>query len=156
MRAVIQRVASASVAVSDAGALRETGRIGRGLLAFVGVQHEDGPEDVRYVVAKIREMRVFEAPEDPDRHMNRSVQDIGGAVLLVSEFTLAADCRKGRRPSFDLAAPPHIARPLYENVASGLREAGVKVETGEFQARMHVTLVNDGPVTMLLDSRKLF
>ena len=132
---------------------RTAGQIERGLLVFVGVERGDGPADVNYVAAKIRELRVF---EDDARHMNRSVEDVGGSVLAVSQFTLAADCRKGRRPSFDDAAPPHIAKPLYEDVVQELRTAGLTVATGEFQAMMQVSLVNDGPVTLLLDSRKRF
>ena len=149
MRAVVQRVSSARVTVDD----RIVGEIARGLLVFIGVEQEDGPADVEYIARKIRELRVF---EDNAKHMNRSVEDVGGSVLAVSQFTLAADCRKGRRPSFDAAAPPHIAKPLYEDVVRELRSAGVTVATGEFQAMMQVSLVNEGPVTMLLDSRKRF
>lgn len=149
MRAVVQRVSSATVTVGD----RLVGRIGHGLLVFVGVESEDGPADVGYIAGKVGDLRVF---EDGEHHMNRSVQDVGGAVLVVSQFTLAADCRKGRRPSFDGAAPPAIAQPLYEHVVSDLRARGLHVETGEFRAAMQVALVNDGPVTMLLDSRKTF
>jgi D-tyrosyl-tRNA(Tyr) deacylase len=149
MRAVVQRVSSASVTVEG----RTIGAIGAGLLVLVGVEQEDGPADVEYIARKIRELRVF---EDDAQHMNRSVVDVGGSVLVVSQFTLAADCRKGRRPSFDDAAPPQIAKPLYEDVVRELRGAGLTVATGEFQAMMQVSLVNDGPVTLLLDSRKRF
>jgi D-tyrosyl-tRNA(Tyr) deacylase len=149
MRAVVQRVTSAAVTV-DA---RTVGEIGPGLLVFVGVEREDGPADVAYIASKVRELRVF---EDEVHHMNRSLQDVGGAVLVVSQFTLAADCRKGRRPSFDEAAAPQIARPLYEDVVRALRDGGLTVATGEFQATMQVSLINDGPVTLLLDSRKGF
>ena len=152
MRAVVQRVSSAAVTVGG----RTTGQIDRGLLVFVGVEQGDGPADVQYIVNKVRELRVFEDPSDPAKHMHRSVQEVGGAVLIVSQFTLAADCRKGRRPSFDAAAPPHIARPLYEDVVRDLKADGTPVATGEFQASMRVSLVNDGPVTLLLDSRKGF
>lgn len=152
MRAVIQRVANASVVVGD----RTVGRIDRGLLALVGVERGDGPADVQYIAGKIRDVRVFEDAADPAKHLNRSVQDVGGAVLVVSQFTLAGDCRKGRRPSFDDAAPPETARPLYENVVRELETSGVPVATGEFQATMQISLVNDGPVTVLLDSRKRF
>lgn len=152
MRAVVQRVLHAAVTVGD----RTVGEIDRGLLAFVGVEQGDGPADVQYVAGKIRELRVFEDPADPSRHVNLSVQDVGGAVLVVSQFTLAGDCRKGRRPSFDRAAPPQVARPLYEDVVRALRSSGITTATGEFQATMQVSLVNDGPVTLLLDSRKQF
>lgn len=156
MRAVVQRVASASVTVVDGDGERSVARIGRGLLALVGVERGDGPDDARYIAGKIRDLRVFEDPAAPDRHMNRSVSDTGGSVIVVSQFTLAGDCRKGRRPSFDAAAPPEIARPLYEEVVRELRGAGIEVGTGEFQAEMRVSLINDGPVTLLIDSRKAF
>jgi D-tyrosyl-tRNA(Tyr) deacylase len=149
MRAVVQRVTSASVTV-DA---RTVGAIGHGLLVFVGVEKHDGPADAEYIAAKVGALRVF---EDEARHMNRSVADVGGAVLVVSQFTLAADCRRGRRPSFDDAAAPALAKPLYEEVVRGLQAGGLTVATGEFQAMMQVSLVNDGPVTLLLDSRKTF
>ena len=153
MRAVVQRVASASVAVLDGDASRETGRIGPGLLVLLGVETGDGPADVQYIASKIRELRIF---PDADDRMNLSVADVRGAVLVVSQFTLAGDCRKGRRPSFDAAAAPELARPLYEHVVTDLRASGLTLATGEFQAKMHVALVNDGPVTLLLDSRKRF
>jgi D-aminoacyl-tRNA deacylase len=153
MRAVVQRVASASVAVLDGDTSRETGRIGPGLLVLLGVETGDGPADVQYIASKIRELRIF---PDRDNRMNLSVADAGGAVLVISQFTLAGDCRKGRRPSFDAAAAPELARPLYEHVVSDLRASGLTLATGEFQAKMHVALVNDGPVTLLLDSRKRF
>ena len=152
MRAVLQRVLSASVTVSN----REVGKIGRGLLVFVGVERGDGPADARYVAGKVRDLRVFEDATVPARRMNRSIQDVTGSVLVVSQFTLAGDCRKGRRPSFDAAEAPDIAAPLIEQVIDDLRIAGVPVEKGEFQATMQVALVNDGPVTLLLDSRKRF
>jgi D-tyrosyl-tRNA(Tyr) deacylase len=149
MRAVIQRVRSASVAVDG----RVAGRIAAGLLVFVGVASGDGPGDVEYISSKIRELRIF--PDDNGR-MNRSVVESGGAVLVVSQFTLQADCRRGRRPSFDDAAAPPLAQGLYEEVVRELRASGLAVETGVFQAHMDVELLNDGPVTMLLDSRRLF
>ncbi len=149
MRAVVQRVSSAAVTVGS----RTIGSIGPGLLVLVGVEQGDGPLDAQYVAGKVRDLRVF---EDDAHHMNRSVADVAGSVLVVSQFTLAADCRKGRRPSFDRAAPPEIARPLYEEVVRLLRADRLPVETGEFQAMMQVALVNDGPVTLLLDSRKGF
>jgi D-tyrosyl-tRNA(Tyr) deacylase len=145
-------VLRAAVNVGD----RTVGEIGRGLLVFVGVEQGDGPADVQYLATKIRDLRVFEDPSDPSRHVNLSVQDVGGTVLVVSQFTLAGDCRKGRRPSFDQAAPPQVARPLYEEVVRELRSSGITTATGEFQAVMQVSLVNDGPVTLLLDSRKQF
>lgn len=153
MRAVVQRVSSASVSIGDRSPIA---RIDRGLLVLVGVERGDGPADVQYIAGKIRDLRVFEDPAGPDRRMNSSVRELGGAVLVVSQFTLAGDCRKERRPSFDTAAEPEIARPLYEDVVRELRAAGLEVATGEFQAMMRVTLVNEGPVTLLLDSRKLF
>jgi len=148
----VQRVSSASVTVGVA----RVGQIGPGLVVLVGIDRDDGPADVVYVANKVRELRVFDEPGDSARHLNRSVQDVGGSVLVVSQFTLSGDCRKGRRPSFDAAAPPAVARPLYEDVVRALRSAGVTVETGEFQAMMQVSLVNDGPVTLLLDSKKRF
>ena len=149
MRAVLQRVSSARVVVDS----RETGRIATGILALVGVENGDGPEDVAYIANKIRELRIF---EDDAGKMNRSVVDAGGAVLVVSQFTLAGDCRNGRRPSFIAAAAPAEAQVLYEAVIASLRESGLSVGTGTFRAMMQVELVNDGPVTLLLDSRKRF
>src|SRR3954451_15543124 len=149
MRAVVQRVSSASVTVGE----RTVGHIGHGLLVLLGVESGDGPADVQYIAGKIADLRVF---EDGDHHMNRSVQDVAGAVLVIPQFTLAGDCRKGRRPAFDRAAAPAVAQPLYEEVVAELRTRRVPVETGEFRATMQVALVNDGPVTLLLDSRKIF
>jgi D-tyrosyl-tRNA(Tyr) deacylase len=149
MRAVVQRVAGARVRVGE----RLVGEIGQGLLVLLGVGTGDGEADVRYVANKIREMRVFEHDGKP---MDRSVTDVGGAVLLVSQFTLYGDIRKGRRPAFDEACAPDEARRLYEEVVRELRAANVPVSTGEFQAMMHVELVNDGPVTILVDSRRHF
>jgi D-tyrosyl-tRNA(Tyr) deacylase len=152
VRAVVQRVSTATVTVDD----RTVGEIGPGVVVLLGVEREDAANDAEYIAAKIRELRIFEDPADPARHLNRSVTDIGGSVLVVSQFTLAADCRRGRRPSFDAAAPPDVARPLYEEVVRSLRASGIAVATGEFQAMMRVALVNEGPVTLLLDSRKRF
>jgi D-tyrosyl-tRNA(Tyr) deacylase len=149
MRAVVQRVSSAKVTVDD----RTTGEIGAGLLVLLGVEQNDGPPDVQYMAAKVRELRIF---PDADGKMNRSVLDTGGSVLVVSQFTLAGDARNGRRPSFASAASPEIARALYDAVVRELKAGGLRVETGEFQAMMQVALVNDGPVTILLDSRKTF
>lgn len=149
MRAVVQRVASARVTVDG----RSVGSIGRGLLVFIGVAGGDGPSDVEYIANKVRDLRVF---EDEDGRMNRSIVEVGGSVLVVSQFTLYGDCRKGRRPSFDRAAAPPLARALYQDVVRQLQTAGLAVETGEFQALMQVELVNDGPVTLLLDSARGF
>jgi D-tyrosyl-tRNA(Tyr) deacylase len=149
MRAVVQRVASASVTVDG----RITGQIGAGLVVFVGVAPDDGPADLDYIASKIRDLRIF---SDENGRMNHSVVERGGAVLMVSQFTLLADARKGRRPSFDNAAPPSLADSLYNTLVGRLRDDGLRVETGVFQAHMHVALVNDGPVTMLLDSTRAF
>lgn len=156
MRAVVQRVSSALVSVSDGTVSREVARIGRGLLVFVGVDQADGADDVGYIAGKVQALRIFQDPDESSGRMTRSVVDIGGSVLVVSQFTLSGDCRKGRRPSFDAAAPGPVARPLYEDLVRQLRAAGLSVATGEFQALMEVALVNDGPVTLLLDSRKTF
>jgi D-tyrosyl-tRNA(Tyr) deacylase len=149
MRCVIQRVTRASVSVDG----QVAGRIGPGLLVLLGVAKDDGPADIEYVASKIRDLRVF---ADEQGRMNLAVGDVGGAVLLVSQFTLLGDVRKGRRPGFDQAAPPEVARRLYEDVAARLRNTGLDVATGVFQAHMQVELVNDGPVTILLDSRRVF
>jgi len=152
MRAVLQRVRHARVEVDS----RIVGAIGPGLLVLVGVEAGDVAADVAHISGKIRDLRIFddEGGADGRVRMNRSVADIGGAVLVVSQFTLAADCRRGRRPSFDHAAAPDEARRLYEAVVAELRGAGLPVETGEFQAAMRVTLENDGPVTFVLESRR--
>ena len=149
MRSVIQRVSRASVTVDD----RVVGAIGAGLVVFVGVAAGDGAADIDYTASKIRELRIF---GDDQGRMNRSVVDAGGAVLVVSQFTLLADVRRGRRPGFDAAAAPERAKAAYEDLVVRLRDAGLRVETGVFQAHMLVDLVNDGPVTILLDSRRLF
>jgi D-aminoacyl-tRNA deacylase len=149
LRAVLQRVTSASVTVDD----EQVGAIGPGLLVLLGVEHGDGPADRDYIAAKICELRIF---PDADGRMNRSVADVRGGVLVVSQFTLAGDARKGRRPSFDAAAAPSEAKLLYEDVVRAIRETGLTVATGVFQAMMQVALVNDGPVTILLDSHKRF
>jgi D-tyrosyl-tRNA(Tyr) deacylase len=129
------------------------GEVGPGLAALIGVASDDGPADVQYIASKIVELRVF---EDEAGKMNRSLRDIDGRILAVSQFTLYGDCRRGRRPSFDKAAAAELGRVLFEGVVAGMRAAGATVETGTFQARMQVELENDGPVTILLDSRKLF
>ena len=130
-----------------------TGEVERGFLVLVGVQDGDTEADVRYCAEKVSGLRVF---EDENGKMNLSVRDVGGAVLAVSQFTLCGDARHGRRPSFSAAARPETAVPLYEAFCGALRAAGLRVETGVFQAHMDVMLVNDGPVTILLDSRKTF
>jgi D-tyrosyl-tRNA(Tyr) deacylase len=137
---------------------RVTGQIDGGLLVLLGVEKGDGPADIDYVVAKVRDLRIFEDEGDESgrKRMNRSVTDIGGSVLIVSQFTLHGDVRRGRRPSFDAAAPPDMAREFYEIVVRQLRDSGLRVETGEFQAMMRVELTNDGPVTILIDSRRQF
>jgi D-aminoacyl-tRNA deacylase len=150
MRAVIQRVTSARVRVGE----RVTGEIERGLLVLLGVGRGDTQADVQYVAGKIRDLRVFES--EAGKPMDRSVADVGGAVLVVSQFTLYGDVRKGRRPSFDDAAAPADARNLYEALVRELQAAHVPVSTGEFQAMMQVELVNDGPVTVLVDSKRQF
>ena len=149
MRAVVQRVSSASVTVND----EVIGWIGRGFLVLLGIGEDDSEQDVIYLAGKVAGLRVF---EDEAGKMNLTLADVGGAVLAVSQFTLFGDCRKGRRPSFVAAARPEKANPLYEAFVAELRGQGLPVETGQFQAHMDVSLVNDGPVTLLLDSQKAF
>ena len=150
MRAVVQRVSRASVTVDT----RVTGSIERGLLVLLGAGAGDGPADLAYIVDKVANLRIF--PDDAGK-MNRSVLDIGGGVLVVSQFTLYGDARQGRRPAFTGALEPVAAKALYEQSLTALRAAGVtRVEAGEFAADMKVELLNDGPVTILLDSRKVF
>ena len=149
MRAVLQRVSRASVAVDG----EVVGRIGRGWLVLLGVARGDGPEDVARMADKVANLRAF---EDEDGKMNRSVLDVGGAVLVVSQFTVMADCRAGRRPGFSDAADPKDAEALYLDFARRVAGAGIEVATGVFRATMAVELVNDGPVTFLLDSRRQF
>ena len=149
MRAVVQRVIEAQVKVGP----ETTGRIDKGLLVYLGVANGDTEEDARYIADKLAGLRCF---EDEGGKMNRSVQDIGGQVLLVSQFTLCGDCRKGRRPGFDQAAAPDIAQSLYEQVKDLISSQGVQVQTGRFREHMHVSSINDGPVTLLLDSKRLF
>jgi D-tyrosyl-tRNA(Tyr) deacylase len=149
MRAVLQRVSRASVTVEG----QVVGRIEAGLLALVAVAEGDTPADLEYTASKIRDVRIF---PDAEGRMNRSVVDSGGAVLVVSQFTLMGDVRNGRRPGFTGAAAPDVARRTYDGLVARLRGAGLPVETGVFQAHMHVELVNDGPVTILIDSRRAF
>lgn len=147
MKAVLQRVTRAAVEVDG----QVVGRIGAGLLVLLGVAKGDGERDLLYIVEKIQTLRIF---ADHEGKMNRALGDAGGALLLVSQFTLLGDTTKGRRPGFDLAAPPDEARALYEGTVNRLRAAGVLVEAGIFGAHMQVELLNDGPVTFLLDSRR--
>ena len=146
MRIVLQRVAHASVTVEE----KVIGKIQRGFLLLVGVTHDDTMEDMEYLVRKIVQMRIF---EDEEGKLNRSIQDIGGEILSVSQFTLYADTKKGNRPSFSKAAPGDVAIEMFEQFNGLLRETGVPVETGQFGADMKVELLNDGPVTILLDSK---
>jgi D-tyrosyl-tRNA(Tyr) deacylase len=149
MRAVIQRVSQASVVVAE----ETVGAIDQGLMVLLGVAQEDTSKDAVYLADKTAGLRIF---EDDDGKMNRSVKDIGGSILVVSQFTLLGDCRKGRRPGFSDAAPPELADALYQEYVDALRNRGIKVATGVFRANMQVALVNDGPVTIMLDSRKQF
>ena len=139
----------ASVAVDS----EVIGRIDRGLVVFLGVAAGDGPSDIEYITSKVCEVRVF--PDD-DGRMNRSVADASGALLLISQFTLLGDVRKGRRPAFDAAERPNEAEAVYEEIVRRLRQTGVPVETGRFRAHMVIDVVNDGPVTILVDSRRTF
>jgi D-tyrosyl-tRNA(Tyr) deacylase len=149
MRAVIQRVKTASVAVSG----EEVGRIKHGFVVFLGVEKEDQVNDLEYMVNKIAGLRAF---EDDNGKMNLALSDVSGELLVVSQFTLFGDCRKGRRPSFTDAADPGKAQKLYNDFNREMKNLNIKVSTGVFQATMEVSLVNDGPVTFLLDSRKTF
>ena len=149
MRACVQRVSRASVTVGS----EIVGQIDRGLVVLLGVAREDTEDDVRQLAEKISQLRIF--PDDQDK-MNRSIEDIGGSMLVISQFTLLGDCRKGRRPSFISAAEPELGEKLYEAFVSAVQQRGIQVATGRFRAQMNVELVNDGPVTMLLDSRKIF
>lgn len=146
MRIVLQRVAHASVTVDE----KVIGKIQRGFLLLVGVTHDDAMEDMEYLVRKIVQMRIF---EDEEGKLNRSIQDIGGEILSVSQFTLYAETKKGNRPSFSKAAPGDVALEMFEQFNGLLRETGIPVETGQFGADMKVELLNDGPVTILLDSK---
>ena len=147
MRAVVQRVSSARVTVDG----EVVGRIGRGFLVLLGVATDDTQEDVVYMAQKVAGLRVF---EDADGKMNLALADVGGQVLVVSQFTLYGDCRKGRRPSFIAAAPPEQAETLYRGFVAELKGQGIAVETGRFQVHMDVELVNDGPVTLIVESKR--
>lgn len=148
MRAVVQRVSAASVAIDG----EEVSSIGKGLLILLGVTHEDTEAEADYLAQKCAGLRIFRDSEDK---MNLSVEQVGGQVLVVSQFTLYGDCRKGKRPAFVAAAPPEIAIPLYERFVDGLRKTGLTVKTGKFGADMQVSLINDGPVTILLDTAEM-
>lgn len=149
MRCVVQRVTRASVRVDE----KVVGQIGAGLLVLWGIGENDGPNDLEWMVDKVTGLRIF---EDEDGKMNRSIVDVNGEILMVSQFTLYGDCRKGKRPSFSTAAPPEEAKILFDQAVEKMRNCGLHVETGIFQAEMQVELVNDGPVTLLLDSEKKF
>ncbi len=149
MRAVVQRVSRAEVRVDGVA----IGSIERGLCVLVGAELDDSADDVAYLADKIVHLRVF---ADDAGHMNRALDEVGGALLVISQFTLLGDARKGRRPSFITAMPPEPAAQRYEELLAALRAHGVRVESGRFRADMQVELVNDGPVTLLIDSRKLF
>ncbi len=149
MRAVIQRVSEASVCVNQ----QTVGSIAQGLMVLLGVARQDTSQDAASLAEKTAGLRIF---EDATGKMNRSVEEIGGGILVVSQFTLLGDCRKGRRPGFTDAAPPELADQLYEEYVTALRRRGINIATGVFRADMQVALINDGPVTMLLDSRKQF
>jgi D-tyrosyl-tRNA(Tyr) deacylase len=149
MRVVVQRVKKAAVKVNQ----QLKGKIDKGLLIFLGVEKGDGEKDLEYLVEKTANLRIF---EDEDEKMNLSIQDIKGSILVVSQFTLCGDCRKGRRPSFSQAEQQETAKIYYERFVESLRKMGIPTETGVFQAHMDVELINDGPVTLLLDSKKNF
>jgi D-aminoacyl-tRNA deacylase len=149
MRAVVQRVSESHVTVDE----KTVGRIGRGILVLLGVAEDDTRKDVEYMAEKIANLRIFEDEEDK---MNLSVLDVKGEVLVISQFTLLGDCRKGRRPSYVHAAKPELAVPMYENFMQKLESYGIPVQKGIFQAMMKVHLVNDGPVTLMIDSKKNF
>ncbi len=146
MRAVIQRVKSSSVTVGD----DLIGKIGKGLLVLLGVATSDKIDDAKYLADKIVNLRIF---EDEDHKLNRSLIDMGGEMLVVSQFTLLGDCKKGRRPSFVKAAPPEQANELYQQFVERVRQKGVTVKTGRFQTMMEVSLINDGPVTLIVESK---
>ncbi len=149
MRAVVQRVKEAWVEVEGV----EVSRVGTGLLVLLGVAADDGPADVTYMAQKLAQLRIF---AEGQRLMHLSLLDLGAEALVVPQFTILGDCRKGRRPSFDQAAPPELAEQLYEEVVAALTGYGLKVGTGRFRQMMEVGLINDGPVTVLIDSKKTF
>lgn len=149
MRSVVQRVSEASVSV-DSGTV---GRIGKGVVALLGIQATDGDKDIFWMAEKIANLRIF---DDDQGRMNLSLFDIGGEMLIISQFTLYGDCRRGRRPGYSAAAPPDIAEPLYEKFIARVAEMNIPAATGVFGAMMDVSLTNDGPVTLLIDSEKTF
>jgi D-tyrosyl-tRNA(Tyr) deacylase len=149
MKALLQRVTAAQVTVES----EVVGKIGHGLVVFIGVANDDTPEDINYLTRKIVELRIF---EDTDGKFNLSLLDVSGELLLVSQFTLLANTRKGRRPGFTDAAPPEIAEALFNQFVEQIRATGLKVETGRFQTHMHVEINNDGPITIMIDSRERF
>lgn len=149
MRAVIQRVSRASVTVAG----ETTGEIGAGVLVLLGIHRDDGTKEILWMAEKIINLRIF---EDENGKMNNSLLDTGGAMLIVSQFTLYGDCRKGRRPGYSSAAPPDSAKNLYQQFIDNVKQKNIPVSCGRFQAHMDVELVNDGPVTLMLDSSKLF
>ena len=149
MRAIVQRVTKASVSVD----CETVGKIDKGFMVLVGVGEDDDETDLKYIADKIINLRVF---EDENEKMNLSLNDISGELLVISQFTLFGDCRKGRRPSFDKAGEPKRAKELYEKLCEYFNECGIKTQTGIFAADMQVELINDGPVTLMLDSKKLF
>ena len=149
MRCVVQRVTRAKVTVGD----EVTGEIGKGMVALIGVSTEDGPADLKYIAEKVMHLRIY---DDENGVMNKSILDAGGAILAVSQFTLYGDARGGRRPSYIRAARPEKANEMYETMIARWREMGIRVETGRFRTEMQVSLVNEGPVTILLDSEKTF
>lgn len=148
MKAVVQRVKSAKVLVDG----RVVGKIDKGLLVFLGIARDDEESDLAFLASKIPDLRIF---ADTSEKFNLSLKEVGGEILVVSQFTLYGDCRKGRRPSFTEAAVPHLAKDLYDRFILRLKEQGIPVQTGEFQATMEVHLINDGPVTLILESRKV-
>ncbi len=156
MRAVVQRVSRARVTVEASGVSEITGEIERGLLVLLGVAQADTEADAAYLCDKIIGLRIFADDKDDVGKMNLSVADVGGSIMVVSQFTLYGDVRRGKRPSFDAAARPELANRLYEYFVEKIRVSGLRCETGRFQAMMQVGLVNDGPVTILLDSSRAF
>jgi len=149
MRAVVQRVSKAQVNIEG----DISGKIGEGLVVFLGICSQDSETDINWLADKIVHLRIF---NDKNSKMNLSLTDIGGEMLIISQFTLYGDCRKGRRPGFSTAAPPDLAKPLYEHFIEKVKQMGIKTATGIFQAEMQVALINDGPVTLMLDSKKNF